>query len=219
MLSNVYSAESWVERLRRCTTSTKSQARPMQRAFAGKPVKKVLVPSITADYNDLMNAVDIGDQLKALAGLDHRVCKGSWRVIAWSFLLETALTNSFILQKRGNPAWKPYTSQQAWRHKLLEELFKAFAKDGSSRKRFKSGDIFTAVSQHNHVNRGKRARCLACQGLQCGQLRSRSGRRPLVEASGNALTAPYTRFGCDKCDVALCNPGNCWYIYHSNITR
>lgn len=163
-----------------------------------------------------MGAVDIGDQLRASEGLDHRICKGSWRAIAWTFLLEVALVNSYILQARGSPAWKPYKSQHNWHCRLIKELFGAFSKDGSSRQRFRTGDIFTPASQHNLVRRGKRAKCLACQGFQCGRLRSQSSKQPLAEASGNSLKrrAPYSRWGCDKCDVALCKQGNCWYLYH-----
>lgn len=101
--------------VRRRPTTTQARARPIKQKFGDEPVKVLPVPSIAADYNDFMGAVDIGDQLRASEGLDHRICKGSWRAIAWTFLLEVALVNSYILQARGSPAWKPYQSQHNWR--------------------------------------------------------------------------------------------------------
>ncbi|KAM4067463.1 DDE superfamily endonuclease [Hirsutella rhossiliensis] len=37
---------------------------------------------------------------------------GNWRAIAWTFLLETALVNSYLLQLRGQPSWPRISSQQ-----------------------------------------------------------------------------------------------------------
>lgn len=69
------------------------------------------MPSFAADYNDNMGGVDIGDQLKAGLGIEHRFYKGNWRAIVWSFLLETALVNSFLLQRFGRPNWEPIQRQ------------------------------------------------------------------------------------------------------------
>lgn len=174
------------------------------------------VPSFAADYNDNMGGVDIGDQLKAGLGIEHRVCKGNWRAMAWSFLLETALVNSYLLQRYGQPNWKPVQRQQDWRRKVAEELFKTYGKDGSSRQRLKAGDIYTPISLHKHVQRGKSAPCLPCRGIRAGQTRQKQ-RQPLGDVSGNNFTAQKTRRGCDVCDVAICTKPNCWYFYHSDI--
>ncbi|KAH7463450.1 hypothetical protein FOMA001_g18173 [Fusarium oxysporum f. sp. matthiolae] len=82
----------------------------------------VSIPSIAATYNDEMNAVDRGDQMRAYWGPDRRVRRGGWRALAWDFLLEIALINSFILQQRGNPRWKPEKSQAEWRQRLVNDL-------------------------------------------------------------------------------------------------
>ncbi|RKK60887.1 hypothetical protein BFJ69_g17184 [Fusarium oxysporum] len=87
------------------------QARPIQRFFGDDPVKQVSIPSIAAIYNNEMNAVDRGDQMRAYWGLDRRVRRGGWKALAWDFLLEIALVNSFILQQRGQPQWKAEISQ------------------------------------------------------------------------------------------------------------
>src|SRR6478609_5852394 len=98
------------------------QARLIQRFFGDDPVKQVSIPSIAAIYNNEMNAVDRGDQMRAYWGPDRRVRRGGWRALAWDFLLEIALINSFILQQRGNPRWKPEKSQAEWRQRLVNDL-------------------------------------------------------------------------------------------------
>lgn len=164
-----------------------------------------------------MGGVDIGDQLRAGGGLNHRVCRGNWRALAWTFLLETALINSFLLQLWGQPSWPRITSQREWRQRIVRDLCEAYSKDGSSRQRFRAGDIFSPIAQHKHVNRGKSASCLACQGFKAGQLRSQSQRKPLGTASGNKKPPTKTRKGCNLCDVAICTRPDCWYDYHSLI--
>lgn len=207
------------ERIRKRPSTTKKRAQPIQQIFAESPVLRLLVPSVTADYNDLMGAVDIGDQLRATAtgGTQHRVRRGGWQAIAWSFLLETALVNSYLLQRHGQPSWKPYKGQRQWRQQLVDELFQRYSTDGASRQRFRAGDTFTPFLQHNHVDRKKRGLCFGCQGFRVGEVRSRSQQRTVLGARGaNSLNGKprQTTKGCDKCNVALCTLGNCWYFYH-----
>jgi hypothetical protein len=216
-LSTVYSGKEFEERIRRRPTTTQPRARSIQQKFGAEPVLRLPVPSISADYNDRMGGVDIGDQLRAEGGLDHRVCRGNWRAIAWTFLLETALVNSYLLQLRGQPSWPRITSQREWRQRIVRELCEAYSKDGGSRQRFRAGDVFTPITQHKHVNRGKSSLCLACEGHKAGQLRSRSQRKPLGAASGNKKPATKTRKGCDQCNVAICTQPGCWDFYHSLI--
>jgi PleD family two-component response regulator len=65
------------------------------------------MPSIATDYTDSMNAIDIADDLQSNIHSDHFQHQGTARALTLSFLLATALTNSFILQKEGKPAWDP----------------------------------------------------------------------------------------------------------------
>lgn len=76
-----------------------------------------------------------------------------------------------------------------------------------------SGDIDTPISQHNHVNRKKKAPCLGCKGIRIGEIRSRS--QPLQEISGNCARGAMTLYGCDKCDVAICTRKNCSDFYQT----
>lgn len=184
-------------------------------------VKTIKVPSIAADYNDHMNSVDISDQLRSTLGYDHRIRRGGWQAIAWTFLLDVILINSYILQLKGKPSWKSYNVQTSWRQQLIDALCERYGKTGGSRQRYRSGDEFTPLSQHNFVNRGKKSRCLACQGHRVGQPRSKgSAEGPLQPVSSNSLNrsssrrAVQTVFGCDMCDVAICKSQSCWDFYH-----
>jgi hypothetical protein len=177
-------------------------------------LNRFLSPSIAAIYNKEMNAVDRGDQMRAYWGLDRRVRRGGWKALAWDFLLEIALVNSFILQQRGQPQWKAEMSQASWRQRLVNDLIEAYAPKTQSRKRFRTGNEFTPTLQHTRVRKGK-SECLACQGLRLGQRRSRRSRAALSAISGNSRRTPQSRYRCQECNVALCRLGNCWDLWHN----
>lgn len=214
-LTTYYTGQEYKLRLRRCPTGTDARTRPIKVYFAGKTEKEVEIPSIAADYNDLMNAVDIGDHLRSSLGYQHRIRRGGWQALAWTFLLDISLINSYILQLRGKPHWKPFTSQTKWRQQLVDELCRAYGMTGGSRQRFRAGDEFTPLSQHKHVKRGKKSRCLACQGHRVGEVRQKRHLGALTVNALNRQAVPQSTFGCDVCDVALCNSQSCWNFYHS----
>lgn len=175
-----------------------------------------------------MCAVDTADQLKSYERYVHRLTRGGWKALAWTFLLETAIVNSFKLQssKLGSRAsWKPVEPQSQWRKKLINALCEAYRKTGGTRKRYRSGDTYTPLSQHKRVYRAIQGPCLGCQGLHFDQVRSQSSKRRAFEViSGNentkkAATKKITRtmWGCDQCDVAICSSDVCWDNYHTPI--
>lgn len=216
-LTTAFTGDEFVHAVRKKPTSTKASARAIQRFFANQPVKEVQIPQVGVDYNNEMNGVDQGDQLRSNLGFDHRICKGGWQAIAWTFLLDVALINTYLLQLRGQPDWKPITSQRAWRQLILEALIAEFSTKVPSRKSFRTGDESTPIIQHKRVQRGKRAGCVACKGKRLGERQSK--RRPLGEAGSNRLNRrpPMTRLGCDLCDVAICSSKYCWDFYHRQI--
>lgn len=220
MATTRYTGEEFKLRIRRRPTTAQPRARPIKRMFGEEAIKVVKLPSFAVDYNDHMGGVDIGDQLKAGLGLDHRNRKGNWRAMAWSFLLETALVNSYLLQRKGQPNWQPINDQKQWREHIVRQICEAYGRDGSSRQRLKAGDIFTPLSQHNHVQRGKGSNCVACEGFRAGQTRQKKPKRePLSEIDGNSFRKrpKKTKLGCDKCDVPICTQPDCWYFYHSDV--
>ncbi|KAM6513535.1 hypothetical protein FALCPG4_18959 [Fusarium falciforme] len=213
LLSTVFTGDERCDRWRKRPPTNTPMARPTQRFFSGEPVKLISISTIAAYYNDEMNHVDRGDQRRSYLGYDHPIRRGAWQAIAWTFLLDVVLVNSFLLQLHEQPAWSRYTSQKKWRECLYNAAFKAFHPQSRSRQAFRAGDEFTPVALHKHVRRGKKSDCLACKGLQLGQPRSKSTRRPLAPASYNKRRRQ-SIWGCEQCDVAICNSRDCWYFYH-----
>lgn len=175
-----------------------------------------------------MNHVDRGDQLRSYYAYDHPLRRGPWQALCWTFLLDVALVNSYIIQLRGpQPNWKRFTTQREWRECIYDELFNAYGQESQSRQRYCAGDESDLQSpdlqrnhinrEVNHVNRKVKSSCLACKGFRQGQVRSRGRKiRPLGELSGNNQRKQ-TWYGCRLCNVAICNSQNCWDFYHHVI--
>lgn len=189
------------------------QARPIQRFFGTEAVKLISIPSIAAVYNDEMGAVDQGDQMRSYWSPTRRARRGGWRALAWDFLLEIALINSYILQQRGQPQWKPEMSQSNWRQRLVNDLIAKYSSDSHARQRFRTGDEFTPVAQHKWVRNKNCSACQACKGIRLGEGRQQ---QPLQAVSSNrgARRPKQSRYRCQECNVALCRSGNCWDFYH-----
>jgi hypothetical protein len=168
-LSTVFTGVERVDRKRKRPTTDQPSARPIKRFFSAEPVKVISIPSIAAIYNEQMNAVDQGDQRRAYWSPDRRVRRGSWKALAWDFLLEIALINSFILQLKGQPQWKPMKSQADWRQHIVDSLIAKYQPDSQSRQRFRTRDEFTPVTLHNWVRNKNPSPCKACKGIRVGE--------------------------------------------------
>ncbi|KAJ0128603.1 putative oxidoreductase YusZ [Fusarium oxysporum f. sp. albedinis] len=116
------------------------------------------MPIVAAKYNDQMNHVDRGDQLRSYYKYDHPLRRGAWQALAWTFLLDVALVNSYITQLHGpQPNWKRYTNQREWRECIYNELFNAYGHDSQARQRYRAGDerdLREPEFQREHINRG-----------------------------------------------------------------
>ncbi|KAJ0127350.1 hypothetical protein HZ326_29546 [Fusarium oxysporum f. sp. albedinis] len=104
-LSTVFAGGERTERWRRRPSTKTPTARPIRRFFGSEPAKLISIPTIAASYNDEMNHVDRSDQRRPYLGYDHPMRRGAWQAIAWTFLLDVVLVNSFLLQLHGQPAW------------------------------------------------------------------------------------------------------------------
>ena len=217
-LTSVFKGDELIMRKRKRPNTMEARARPIQRFFGEEAVKEFEIPSVAAIYNDEMNHVDRGDQLRASLGYNHRIRRGPWQALAWTFLLDIALINSYLLQLHGNPSWKRYMSQAAWRGCIVDALIATFSPDSEGRKRYRSGNEDLTNPGHKLIYRGrtKSSRCHACLGHRCGVARSRSEGRALGSISGNRgkKKVPQSRYGCELCDVPLCNSSDCFDKYH-----
>jgi hypothetical protein len=126
-----------------------------------------------------MNYVHRGDQIRSYTSYEHRFRRGLWQALPWSFLLDVALANSFILLlKTSQPRWPPYKTLESWKKCISDALFVKFGQESGVKKRSRSGkeeDINDTQSQQNHlqrdinhVNRGIFSDCLACKGFRQG---------------------------------------------------
>ncbi|KAI7772027.1 hypothetical protein LZL87_011720 [Fusarium oxysporum] len=119
----------------RAKRGTKAEAKRLQQVFNGDTFK-----TIAAQYNDEMNYVDRGDQIRSYTTYEHRFRRGPWQALLWSFLLEVALANSFILQKKiYQPHWQPYGTLQAWKECIYNAIFNKYGTDSFTRKRYCTG--------------------------------------------------------------------------------
>ncbi|EGU88224.1 hypothetical protein FOXB_01258, partial [Fusarium oxysporum f. sp. conglutinans Fo5176] len=196
-LTSVFKGDERVNRKRKRPNTMEARARPIQRFFGEEAVKDFEIPSVAATYNDEMNHVDRGDQLRASLGYDHRVRRGPWQALAWTFLFDIALINSYLLQLHGSPSWKRYRSQEAWRGCLVDALIATFSPNFQGRKRYRSGNEDLNSPGHKLIYRGrtKRSSYHACQGHRCGVVRSQAKAKALTEIDKNRRkkTVPKSR--------------------------
>lgn len=210
-----FSDSETVQHLRHRPNTTQAQAREA-RVFGPDYERMIDTPSIQIVYNFNMNGVDRGDQLRAHRGCGQRRNRGGgWHALAWTFLLDTVLVNTYILQQKGQCSWETYRSQADWRETLTEALFRKYVSASTLRKRFRSGNEFLPISQHNHVKAEIYGRCKGCQGVRLGDLITQSSnrRRPVVPRA----KVRQTYYSCDTCKVPLCTLGNCWDYFHQPI--
>ncbi|SCO78511.1 uncharacterized protein FRV6_02724 [Fusarium oxysporum] len=103
---------------------TKAEAQRLKEVFNGDQARIIPIPSVAAQYNDEMNHVDRGDQIRSYTSYQHRFRRGPWQALLWSFLLDVALANSFILQKKTRqPRWKPYSTLRDWKEAIYNAIF------------------------------------------------------------------------------------------------
>lgn len=236
-----------VTKKRKRPTSSAPYSRSVKQKFGPHSILQLSLPSVAAYYNDHMNGVDIADHFRSNMHSDHRQRRGPAQALSWSFLLQTALANSFLLQLKGRPAWTPYSSQSHWQQALVNDIFRMYGQEGSSRHLYRPGNSFIPKEQHIFANRGVQSRCLACQGIQIGSRsqsqqhrqgqRNRGSQRPrnqgpleqLDDDSLNSRAGPQsghqrsqktgtsTMWGCLTCNVAICKKPKCWDFYHQPI--
>lgn len=162
-----------------------------------------------------MNGVDTSDQMRSYYQYGRPIRRGGWQSIAWNFLLEVIVVNSFFLQLWGEPNWRTVKSQYQWRQLLAAQLIQQFGPLATARQRSRpkraNDKKNTSIpwQQHRKGSRGINSPCSYCGS------RKALRREALSEISGNNLTRKKTRKGCLDCNVALCIDRDCWYLWHT----
>lgn len=227
-LTTTYSTSETIVTLRRRPKAGNTPHKRLARAAFGEAAAKEFeIPKCINDYNHLMGAIDIADQLRAEYPWHFRWRRGPTPPLTWGFLLGTVMANAYRLDS-GWGTWK--TSRRdhlAWRKALVQQLFSNFSPFHEFRRRARPG-YFTDRRNHQvdmslHVkgNRGKRSVCVVCRALYL-KAKNDSKRRPFAPIDTNAANgaaiaknpACKKKSGCLTCDVALCTSGLCWDIFH-----
>jgi hypothetical protein len=141
-LSTVYSGadDQRTPKRRKKPANKGAQSKPIQETFSDAVIKVIPIPTVSASYNDEMNHVDRGDQIRSYTSYEHRFRRGPWQALLWSFLLDVVLANSFILQlKTSQPRWPPYKTLESWKRCISDALFIKFGQESGARKRSRSG--------------------------------------------------------------------------------
>ncbi|KZL84279.1 hypothetical protein CI238_13510, partial [Colletotrichum incanum] len=87
-------------------------AKRAARKIIGADVRKDLPVPIPIDqYNHKMGGVDVSDQMRSYYQYCRPIRRGGWQSIAWNFLLEVVIVNSFMLQSWGKPNWQTVKNQ------------------------------------------------------------------------------------------------------------
>ncbi|KZL79263.1 hypothetical protein CI238_13529, partial [Colletotrichum incanum] len=89
-------AEEQVIRARRRPAGDTAAKRAARQVFGPEVRKDLPVPIPIDQYNHKMGGVDISDQMRSYYQYCRSIRRGGWQSIAWNFLLEVVIVNSFI---------------------------------------------------------------------------------------------------------------------------
>lgn len=204
-------------------TSTNAAA---ARAFFGKEhTKEIDEPLFAWLYNQFMNAVDVGDQLKSYNSGERMIRRGGWQAI-WNWLLHTILVNCYLVSIHATVIEHDklskedrWLSQVKFRKVIMKALLHAAGGRPGTRKHGlsypNSEGALVPARTHTRVKMAWRRDCKCCVGERLGDPPKK--RRILGDISPN-IDRPYARrsssYGCKECGVCLCQLGDCFDIYH-----
>ena len=200
----------WRERKRPASTST--SAKTARVPFGDQPLKMLQTSFLIDRYNHNMNGVDIGDQLRAEFTPDRRIRRGGHQALIYLFLLEVAITNTFLLQREGWPVASKLrcTNQTTFRMALVKELLTQYGQQvalyGSEASHIPTEINTGQVHKQVQVRRAKRGWCAFCSSKRQNTVLSHNPVRSVVRKHS-------VQKGCLECDVALCK--NCWEGWHA----
>jgi len=214
-------------RLRRRPPKTATNAKTSRIIFGDLPVLALLIPRFIDDYNHFMGGVDQADQLRSYYGT-QRTHRKTWKPL-WHFLLDTTITNCFKIHTKPPPGatsstYKRYT-QKSFRTELAIALFdhsERLTKSTQAPQQPLTYHVTSDVpSEHRHIVLSQKASaCKPC--LTTGRRPTAAKKRkPLGELHHNVgrsdqgvkkrkLERTKTRYGCELCQLYVCQGGSCW---------
>ena len=217
-ITTAYNLTDTVIRARKRPSSTSTSASITRSVFGNLPVKDLPIPTAINAYNHYMGGVDTANRYRA----DFTTLRPKnycyWKPL-FHWLLDIVLTNSYLLAKASR---RPQIGESRGYYtylRFLEALAKALITYGEA-------------SEHNQVLRPTSTYCAYCrknenwEPKRQGRARafgtditnivggSRGGSRG---GSGGQFRGSRTRWGCVKCNIALCKIGDCWHLWHKNL--
>ncbi|KAI3528196.1 hypothetical protein CABS02_15177 [Colletotrichum abscissum] len=121
-LTTVFDETSEVVRNRRRPAGNTAAKKAAREVFSPDVRKDLRIPLAVDEYNHRMNGVDTSDQMRSYYDFNRPVRRGSWQALAWNFLLEVIIINTFLLQQWGNPDYPRIKTQLEWRRQLSTHL-------------------------------------------------------------------------------------------------
>ncbi|KZL79459.1 hypothetical protein CI238_13567, partial [Colletotrichum incanum] len=121
-LSTVFQSSQEVIRSCRRPAGDTAAKKAARQVFGPDVRKDLPVPRAIDEYNHKMNGVDVSDQMRSYYQYSHPIRRGGWQSIAWNFLLEVVVVNSFLLQLWGSPRWQKVKTHYQWRQLLAAQL-------------------------------------------------------------------------------------------------
>jgi hypothetical protein len=225
-MMNCNDGSGTVSTIRHKPSETSSNAAISRPWFGEQNSKELDEPAFAWLYNQFMNAVDVGDQLKSYNSGDRPIRRGGWQAL-WNWLLQTVLVNSYLISIHANVQnhWQVedkdrWTTQVKFRKEIIRALLHSTGSPLGTRKRhFSHGNIDESLipaERHQKLRMTWRGDCKACQGERYGERR----RVVLGETSANIQSfgkRSTVYFGCKQCNVHLCKEGPCFDRYHGAV--
>lgn len=203
--------ETSVQKLRRQPAKSSTSAKTARVPFQGQATKMLEIPQLIDAYNHHMNGVDIGDQLRSEFQTERRIRRGGQQALLYLFLLEVAVTNTYLLQRYG---WaNPISNQSTFRKRLYFEIFELFGRQVALRNQKLATHLSTPDEIHTKIRLPKRGFCSFCS----------SKRRNIILNEQQLTKRPPQKHsvitGCHECGVALCSNSkrDCWAGWHRRL--
>jgi hypothetical protein len=209
-----------VIRKRKRPRESSSKAKTARKPFGNKAEKKLPVPESYDAYNHNIGGVVQADQLKAHNNGERLMRRGAAKVL-YQFLLNMVLVNIYqILKHLGEESSLDLTSQDDLRDRLIVDLLALGKKYKAPRKKRSSGALGTLIreppTRYNLVKAESRRDCVACKGRRFSdeQPKKRAALVAIAASSQRNSARKATYWACKECNIALCQKGYCFDIYH-----
>jgi hypothetical protein len=219
-ITTAYDLTETVIRRRKRPSATSTSATITRPMFGDSPVKDLPIPIAIDAYNHYMGGVDIANQYRAVFTTLRPQNLRYWKPLFY-WLLDIAIVNSYLLALAITGVSRGHRDHQKYQEALAEALM-----------------TYCEAPEHNPIRRATRVYCAYCRQNQLNwqpkrpQSRaSRPGPRP--RAFGDNITniseesrgfrgqfrGSKTEWGCEECNKPLCKTGDCWRLWHENVTN